>query len=82
MLTKSQAKKFFLIGTVLCSAAFVLLTIDTFRRIPKQTNQSEMTPEIIRGKHLFDRNNCMGCHTILGEGAYYAPELTLSLIHI
>lgn len=76
MLTKSQAKKFFLIGTVLCSAAFVLLTIDTFRRIPKQTNQSEMTPEIIRGKHLFDRNNCMGCHTILGEGAYYAPELT------
>nr|BFD60163.1 hypothetical protein CKG001_22700 [Bdellovibrio sp. CKG001]BFD63575.1 hypothetical protein BdHM001_22560 [Bdellovibrio sp. HM001] len=76
MLTKSQAKNFFVIGTVLCSAAFVLLTIDTFRRIPKQTNQAEMTPEVVRGKHLFDRNNCMGCHTILGEGAYYAPELT------
>ncbi|CAE80395.1 nitric oxide reductase, cytochrome c-containing subunit [Bdellovibrio bacteriovorus HD100] len=63
-------------GTVLCSAAFVLLTIDTFRRIPKQTNQIEMTDAVVRGKHLFDRNNCMGCHTILGEGAYYAPELT------
>ena len=21
------------------------------------------------------KNNCVGCHTILGEGAYYAPEL-------
>lgn len=76
MLTKSQAKKFFIIGTFLCSAAFVLLTIDTFKRIPKQTNQAEMTPDVVRGKHLFERNNCMGCHTILGEGAYYAPELT------
>jgi nitric oxide reductase subunit C len=31
---------------------------------------------VIRGKHLFEKNNCMGCHTIFGEGAYYAPELT------
>lgn len=76
MLTKSQAKNFFVVGTALCSAAFVLLTIDTFKRIPKQTNQAEMTDAVVRGKHLFDRNNCMGCHTILGEGAYYAPELT------
>jgi nitric oxide reductase subunit C len=35
-----------------------------------------MTPQVIHGKHLFDKSNCMGCHTILGEGAYYAPELT------
>lgn len=76
MLSKSQAKAFFLVGTAVCSAAFVLLTIDTFKRIPKQTNQAEMNESVIRGKHLFDKNNCMGCHTILGEGAYYAPELT------
>ena len=30
----------------------------------------------MHGKHLWERNNCMGCHTLLGEGAYYAPELT------
>lgn len=76
MLSKSQAKTFFLVGTGLCSVAFVLLTIDTFKRIPKQTNQVEMNDSVVRGKHLFDRNNCMGCHTIFGEGAYYAPELT------
>ncbi len=76
MLSKSQAKTFFLLGTGLCSLAFIGLTVDTFRRIPKQTNENLLTPEAIRGKHLFDRNNCMGCHTIMGEGAYYAPELT------
>lgn len=76
MLSKSQARAFFLIGTGLCTISFFLLTADTFARVPAQTNQSQLTPEAIRGKHLFDRSNCMGCHTILGEGAYYAPELT------
>lgn len=76
MLSKSQARNFFLIGTALCSIAFIGLTVDSFQRIPQQTRQQNLSPEAIRGKHLFDRNNCMGCHTILGEGAYYAPELT------
>lgn len=76
MLSKSQARNFFLLGTAICGLSFVGLTIDTFKRIPAQTNEQNLTAEAIRGKHLFERNNCMGCHTILGEGAYYAPELT------
>lgn len=76
MLSKSQAKAFFLIGTAAFSAIFVGLTVDTFQRIPKQTNAAALDEAAIRGKHLFDTSNCMGCHTILGEGAYYAPELT------
>ena len=76
MLSKSAARMFFLVGTGLCSLSFVLLTVDTFRQIPGQTNEHLLTPAAIRGKHLFDSSNCMGCHTILGEGAYYAPELT------
>jgi nitric oxide reductase subunit C len=76
MLSKSQARAFFVVGTGLCTAAFVGLTIDTFRRIPGQTRQNEITAETIRGKELWDSNNCMGCHTLFGEGGYYAPELT------
>lgn len=76
MLSKSQAKAFFLVGTALCAGSFLLLTMDTLQRIPKQTNAQNLSPEVIRGKHLFDSNNCMGCHTIMGEGGYYAPELT------
>lgn len=76
MLSKSAARKFFLVGTGLCAVSFVLLTVDTIQRVPAQTRHAELTDSAIRGKHLFDTKNCMGCHTILGEGAYYAPELT------
>ncbi|MDP3313002.1 cytochrome c [Lutibacter sp.] len=41
-----------------------------------QTNHKDLTESAIRGKAIWESNNCMGCHTILGEGAYYAPELT------
>lgn len=76
MLSKSSAKAFFLIGTAVCAGAFVLLTVDTIQKVPAQTNEQSLSESAIRGKHLWDRNNCMGCHTLLGEGAYYAPELT------
>ncbi|HMW29385.1 MAG TPA: cytochrome c, partial [Plasticicumulans sp.] len=26
-------------------------------------------------KKVWENNNCIGCHTLLGEGAYFAPEL-------
>lgn len=76
MLSKSQARSFFVLGTGLFTLIFLGLTVDTIRQIPKLTNQHKMSESVVRGKHLFDKENCMGCHTILGEGAYYAPELT------
>jgi nitric oxide reductase subunit C len=76
MLSKSAAKAFFVGGTVVCSLAFVGLTVDTIGRVPGQTHEENLTAEVIRGKDLWDTSNCMGCHTLLGEGAYYAPELT------
>lgn len=76
MLSKSAARAFFLSGTLLFSAVFIWLTVDTFQRIPAQTNADELNESVIRGKHIWEENNCMGCHTLLGEGAYYAPELT------
>ncbi len=68
MLTKSQARAFFLIGTAVTAVLFVGLTVDTFRRMPAQTNAAGLTEQVARGKALWDRNNCMGCHTLLGAG--------------
>ncbi len=31
---------------------------------------------VTRGKLAFQSHNCINCHTILGNGAYYAPDLT------
>ncbi len=76
MLSKSAAKAFFLIGTGVCAGAFGLLTMDTIRQVPTQTHQENLSEAAMRGKELWSVNNCMGCHTLMGEGAYYAPELT------
>ena len=80
MLSKSQARLFFLGGTAFFTVIFLLLTVDTLRQVPERTNEKNLSESAIRGKHLFDRSNCMGCHTILGEGAYYAPELTRAYV--
>ena len=77
MLSKSQARTFFLGGTVLTFAVFIGLSWDTLsKEVPKNTHEENLSPQVINGKRIWEKNNCMGCHTILGEGAYYAPELT------
>jgi nitric oxide reductase subunit C len=77
MLSKKQAKAFFLGGTILFSAIFLGLSFETVTSsMPEKTNEDQISDAVVRGKEIWDSNNCMGCHTILGEGAYYAPELT------
>ncbi len=76
MLSKSQARIFFLGATVGFSGVFLWLTVDTLSQVPARSHEENMTEAVVRGKEIWESNNCMGCHTILGEGAYYAPELT------
>jgi len=76
MLSKKQARAFFLGGTLVTFLIFIGLTIFSFSKENDQTNHENLSAEVVRGKEIWESNNCMGCHTILGEGAYYAPELT------
>ncbi|MDX5478444.1 MAG: cytochrome c [Cyclobacteriaceae bacterium] len=76
MLSKSQARTFFLGGTVVTFLIFIGLTVYSMAPSNDQSNHLKITDQVIRGKHIWETNNCMGCHTILGEGGYYAPELT------
>ncbi len=76
MLSKKQARAFFLGGTVVTFLIFIGLTIYSFSKAQDQSNDENITEAVVRGKKIWEENNCMGCHTILGEGAYYAPELT------
>jgi mono/diheme cytochrome c family protein len=32
--------------------------------------------DAVAGKRIFQAYNCMGCHTIVGNGAYFGPDLT------
>jgi nitric oxide reductase subunit C len=75
-MTKRQTRLFFIGGTVLFFLIFVGLTIDTHRQIPALTNTHLMTAQVVAGKKVWYRENCINCHTLMGEGAYYAPDLT------
>jgi len=76
MLSKKQARAFFLGGTLVTFLAFIALTVYSLSKSQDQSHAENITPSVVRGKNLWDANNCMGCHTLLGEGGYYAPELT------
>jgi nitric oxide reductase subunit C len=76
MLSKKQARAFFLGGTIVTFLIFIGLTVFSFSKTQDQTNHDQITEAVVRGKDIWEKNNCMGCHSILGEGGYYAPELT------
>jgi nitric oxide reductase subunit C len=42
----------------------------------KQLSEQEAAQLVDLGKKTTQTKNCMNCHTILGNGAYYAPDLT------
>ncbi len=76
MLSKQQARNFFLASTFITFSVFIGLTVYSLSPSRDQTHSDKITEKVRRGKELWEKNNCMGCHTIFGEGAYYAPELT------
>ena len=73
--TKSMARNIFYGGTLFSVLLFLALTFPPPWKIPTRSNSQNITAEVARGKHLWETRNCIGCHTLLGEGAYFAPEL-------
>ncbi|KAI5914359.1 MULTISPECIES: cytochrome c [Betaproteobacteria] len=73
--TKSMARNIFYGGTVFFFLLLLALTFDTNKTLPKLDNSANLTPQVIAGKKVWETRNCIGCHTLLGEGAYFAPEL-------
>lgn len=58
---------------------FIALSLASFHE-----SRDQVTPDTVRyasydavqGKRVFQTYNCMGCHTIVGNGAYFGPDLT------
>ncbi len=73
--TKSAARNIFYGGAVFFFLLLVALTFDTMNTLPKRDNRANLTESAARGKHIWETRNCVGCHSLLGEGAYFAPEL-------
>lgn len=74
-LTKSAARNIFYGGTLFFLAIFVVLVAQSHLYALNSPSNKTLTASIERGKHIWERNSCINCHSILGEGAYFAPEL-------
>ncbi len=42
----------------------------------KKLTEEQAEKLVTHGKKIVQGRNCMNCHTLLGNGAYYAPDLT------
>lgn len=73
--TKSMARNIFYGGSVFFILVFLALTFNTGSALPERDQRASITETVALGKKVWEENNCIGCHTLLGEGAYFAPEL-------
>jgi nitric oxide reductase subunit C len=75
-LTKSATRNIFYGGSAFFLVVFVALTVHSHLYMNSTSAPvSAMSESVVRGKHVWERNSCINCHTLLGEGAYFAPEL-------
>ena len=76
ILTKSRARNIFYGGSLFFVVVFIGLTINSHRYVVNvSTAGMPLTPAVVLGKQVWERNSCINCHTLHGEGAYFAPEL-------
>ena len=73
--TKSMARNIYFGGSVFFILLFLALTFDTSGKTPQRDNHAAISAQVALGKRVWEDNDCIGCHTLLGEGAYFAPEL-------
>ena len=75
-MTAKQSLTLLIVAPCFFGVVFLGMTWDTLRVLPKRTNEDHLSAQVIEGKHVWQSRNCNDCHTILGIGGYYAPDLT------
>ncbi|MEY8830102.1 cytochrome c [Sedimentitalea sp. XS_ASV28] len=76
VMTKSMARNIFYGGSLFFILIFVGLTVHSHRYIVTTSTDSEgLTDSVVLGKHVWEKHACINCHSLLGEGAYFAPEV-------
>jgi nitric oxide reductase subunit C len=75
-LTRTAARNIFYGGSLFFLVVFGALTVHSHVYILRSsTDGPGLSDSVMRGKLIWERNSCINCHSLLGEGAYFAPEL-------
>src|SRR5690606_23068275 len=75
-LTRNAARNIFFGGSLFFFVLFAGLTLHSHYYVTTiSTDHQGITESIVLGKKVWEENSCINCHSLLGEGAYFAPEL-------
>lgn len=76
VMTKTMARNIFYGGSIFFILIFVGLTAHShYYVVTRSTAGTPLAESVARGKRVWEANACINCHTIHGEGAYFAPEV-------
>ena len=75
VMTKSMARNIFYGGSLFFILIFLGLSAHSHWYIVNSENSAKLDESVVRGKHVWEKHACINCHTIMGEGAYFAPEV-------
>ncbi|MBI4843729.1 MAG: c-type cytochrome [Nitrospirae bacterium] len=73
-MSNNAAKNLFIYGSLLCFVVLIILTVDTMGTLKDRA--PEITEKVDLGKQVWHKYDCIGCHTIFGNGSYFAPDMT------
>lgn len=74
-MSEKMLRSMFIVGTIFFMLVLVAMTVDSLSQIAN-ARTPQLTEQVVAGKQVWQSKNCNDCHTILGIGGYYAPELT------
>ena len=74
-MSEKVLRNVFIGGTLLFFVVLAAMTVDTLHQV-NDIRTPPLTDQVVEGKRAWQSKNCNDCHTILGIGGYYAPELT------
>lgn len=74
-MSEKTLRNIFLFGTVFFLLVLGGMTVDSLSKV-SSIRTPTLTDQVVAGKRVWQSKNCNDCHTILGIGGYFAPELT------
>ena len=60
--TKGMARNIYFGGSSFFFLIFLALTYHTEQTFPARSNEAQLTESVVRGKLVWEQNNCIGCH--------------------
>ena len=74
-MTEKSLRNILVVGTVFFLGVLVVMSRDSVSQLVSGRTPA-LSADVVAGKHVWQSRNCNDCHTILGIGGYYAPDLT------